>query len=85
MPTNLSKDEYTIVSVLPNCDFCLAMRCKVQAEVDGKTTLGVWANMCARHFSTKGIKLGLGYGQKLILEGSKEANGITNYATQPKG
>jgi hypothetical protein len=73
---NLSKDEYVIVSTLPNCDFCSAMGRKVKAKVDGKTTLGVWANMCARHYGTKGIALGLGKGQRLILEGSKEANGI---------
>jgi len=72
------KGEYVIVPTLPDCDFCAAMNRKVKAKVDGKTTLGVWANMCARHYSTKGIALGLGKGQRLILEGSKESNGITN-------
>jgi hypothetical protein len=76
MSTQLTKDEYVIVTTLPNCDFCAAMNRKVKAKVDGKTTLGIRANMCARHFATKGIALGLGKGQRLILKGSKEANGI---------
>lgn len=78
MPIQLKKDEYVIVPILPKCDFCHAMGREVNAKVDGKTTLGVWANMCARHYVTKGIALGLGKGQRLILKGSKEANGITN-------
>jgi hypothetical protein len=80
MSTQLTKDEYVIVTTLPNCDFCSATGHKVKAKVDGKTTLGVWANMCARHFATKGIALGLGKGQRLILEGSKEANGYCKTA-----
>ena len=80
MSTQLKKDEYVIVTTLPKCDFCLAMGHNVNAIVDGKTTLGVWANMCARHFATKGIALGLGKGQRLILEGSKEANGYCKTA-----
>jgi hypothetical protein len=76
MSTKLQKDEYTIVSTLPNCDFCAAMNRKVKAKVDGKTDLGVWANMCARHYASRGIALGLGKGQRLVLKGSKEANGL---------
>ncbi len=50
------------VEVLPRCDFCDS-----QAAYDGKTQMGPWANMCEAHFQAHGIGLGLGKGQKLVL------------------
>ncbi len=56
------------VAVIPPCDFCrMAIVPKtVPAVVDGKTTLGPWANMCEPHYSQYGTGLGTGLGQKLI-------------------
>jgi len=51
-----------VVSRLPKCDFC-----GKQAQYDGKTVMGPWANMCPTHFRMYGRGLGLGKGQKLVL------------------
>jgi len=48
---------------LPKCDFC-----GKQAQYDGKTHMGPWAYMCSMHFRMYGIGLGLGRGQKLVLQ-----------------
>ncbi len=43
------------------CDMCGGV-----AMYDAKTVLGgIWANLCEGCFLKYGIKLGLGYGQKL--------------------
>lgn len=39
----------------------------VPAVVDGKTTRGPWANMCAECFDAHGVGLGLGRGQRFIV------------------
>lgn len=54
---------------LPKCDFCLAT-----AKYDGRTNLGMWANMCETHFRQMGVGLGTGKGQKLILKSSSKSN-----------
>ena len=56
------------VSKLPDCDFCSKEGHKVPARYDGKTTFGPWANMCQAHFAIYGIGLGLGRGQRLVVE-----------------
>ena len=50
------------VSSLPGCDFCSR-----EAEYDGRTTAGYWANMCQKHFDQHGVGLGTGSGQKLAI------------------
>jgi hypothetical protein len=45
------------------CDFCHRL---VDVWVDGKTTLGPWANMCLACFRVAGIGLGTGKGQKYV-------------------
>lgn len=45
------------------CDFCDRAHKRVEAIVDGKTILGMWAGMCDRHFKLYGIGLGRGRGQ----------------------
>ena len=52
-----------VVSERSKCDFC-----KEEAKYDGRTFIGPWANMCELHFEEYGVGLGLGKGQKLILE-----------------
>lgn len=59
------------VSVIPDCDFCPKDK-PLPAEVDGKTVMGPWANMCGGHWSVFGVGLlGTGYGQRLILRKSQ--------------
>ena len=53
----------TKVSKLPKCDLC-----SKEAKYDGKTKFGQWGYMCEEHFKSYGIGLGLGKGQKLIVE-----------------
>ena len=50
------------VAYLPGCDFC-----SKTAEVDGRTRMGPWANMCPGHHVEYGVGLGLGKGQRLTL------------------
>ena len=50
------------VSQLPKRDFC-----DCTAHYDGRTASGAWANMCEFHFVNKGVGLGTGKGQRLIL------------------
>ena len=59
---------------LPPCDFCKqnSLIAYQAAHYDGKTKMGPWAYMCKEHFKQYGIGLGLGRGQKLILEKGDE-------------
>lgn len=59
-------DQVEVVA-LPYCDFCPDFN-PTEAEYDGKTTTGPWANMCKKHFATYGIGLGTGRGQRLVLK-----------------
>jgi len=57
------------VSSYPICDICKHERhVQILARYDGKTIFGPWANMCTECFTSYGIGLGTGLGQKLILE-----------------
>ena len=47
---------------LPNCDFCGEV-----ADYDARTKVGAWANMCQTCFTSFGVGLGLGLGQRLVL------------------
>lgn len=64
--------DHTQVEVprIPGCDICMAeLGTKIlPATVDGKTTMGPWANMCEGHFALLGVGLGLGKGQRLVLK-----------------
>ena len=50
------------VVALPNCDFCGEV-----ANYDARTKVGPWANMCQHCFENFGVVLGLGAGQRLVL------------------
>jgi hypothetical protein len=56
-----------VVSKLPKCDFCRLNDVDKDAMFDARTSAGPWGNMCADHFAAHGIKLGLGWGQQLVL------------------
>lgn len=57
------------VSALPNCDMHINMSGQppTKAAYDGKTIMGPWAYMCDNCFSSYGVGLGTGRGQRLIL------------------
>ncbi len=67
----MSDVKTAIVSEFPDCDIC-----KIEgkeppepAEYDAMSTYGSWGYMCEPHYQTHGVKpLGLGRGQKLVLE-----------------
>jgi hypothetical protein len=51
------------------CDICKQNGdTTVPAQYDGATVFGPWANMCVTHFTLYGQGLGLGVGQRLVLE-----------------
>lgn len=66
----------------PDCDFCKEELDKNlgewysgkvgyhvdAAEFDAKTHQGPWAYMCRKHHGEYGIKLGLGFGQRILVE-----------------
>lgn len=58
----------TYVSKLPDCDICkYEQDRKTEAHYDGRTVSGQWANMCTPHFATRGVGLGTGKGQHLVV------------------
>ena len=59
----MNKSLTTEVAVLPNCDFCTE-----QAYADCNVPDMGWGNVCWYHFNQKRCKLGLGYGQRYVLE-----------------
>lgn len=52
------------------CDICLLDLKHNDAHYDGRTHTGQWAFMCESCFKKHGLGLGVGYGQRLIVEGS---------------
>jgi len=59
----MAEHRKVTVERLPKCDFCGRI-----ARYDGRTKHhGCWAYMCEGCFAIRGIGLGLGKGQELIL------------------
>ena len=58
-----------VVAELPDCNFCSIQGAKEPARFDFRSSNGQWAYGCYVHFLQYQGKLGLGQGQKLILEG----------------
>jgi len=64
---NKIPNEITVMD-LPNCDMCSNLGIINVAEYDAILPKNkVWTNLCKRHFDMYKCKLGLGYGQKLVL------------------
>ena len=59
-----------LVDELPPCDLCKMEGKNEPAEYDARTRTGQWGNLCQDHFDQQGCRLGLGFGQKLVLRGS---------------
>ena len=59
----MEQKKYTqvLVECLPKCEFC-----EHDAYIDGKTSFGIWANMCKKCHLERGVGIGLGKGQLLI-------------------
>jgi len=53
-----------VVTELPKCDFC-----DEKARYDAKLPSGPWAYLCETHYFAHGCRLGLGKGQRLVLQG----------------
>ncbi len=66
----MSDVKTAIVAQLPDCDFCKMEGKKEPAEYDARIPRagGRWGNLCQLHFDQQGCSLGLGRGQKLVLE-----------------
>ena len=63
---NTNNTSETKINSLPKCDFC-----NNKALYDMKIAVGgYWAYVCEDH-KCLGIKLGTGYGQKLVLKGGE--------------
>ncbi len=60
---------YWIGEAPKRCDLCTDKL--VSTWVDGRTTAGVWANMCPRCHLSRGVGLGIGKGQ-MYKVGTKE-------------
>jgi hypothetical protein len=60
-------NEQLIVAKLPKCNFC-----DEEARYDGKTIQGPWAYMCVEHYCKFGTGVGLGRGQRLVLQSDIE-------------
>lgn len=59
------KGEYVEVSSLPLCDVCE----RLPAFYDTKTVHGPWGYLCKVCYQIHGVgRLGVGYGQRLILK-----------------
>jgi len=56
------------VPELPECDIHKQYVAGVPALYDGKTVHGPWAYMCQPCFDALGVGLGLGKGQRLIVQ-----------------
>jgi hypothetical protein len=66
----IKRHEAVVVTQEKTCDICQLKDgiAGVVATVDGKTIDGPWANMCDQCFEHYGIGLGLGKGQRLIVQ-----------------
>lgn len=53
-----------VLDTRPACDF----QCGRKAAIDGATRQGPWAYMCVPCHETHGVGLGLGKGQRLLIE-----------------
>lgn len=68
------------VAKLPPCDVHIAYKNRrdVEAKYDGATTDGPWAYMCEDCFKWKGLGLGTGVGQRLVVEERPANAGISD-------
>lgn len=64
-------DGFTSVEMdkIPDCDLCRQVGVFQAARYDARLRDGkTWGYVCEDHFQWQGCRLGLGFGQKLILK-----------------
>jgi hypothetical protein len=64
----IDRHEAVVITQPKRCDFCMRRGQVNEASYDGKTVMGPWANMCEMDFKEFGVGLGLGRGQKLLVQ-----------------
>jgi len=73
LPDYCVMDEDGVVDDhLPVCQFCKLAGRNVPARYDGRTVFGSWAYMCEECWRRFGVGLGLGEGQRLVLDDSED-------------
>jgi hypothetical protein len=63
-------DTTVIMQSIPDCDVCKMSGETTPAYADASLTLGSWGYVCIQHFNLYGKGLGLGRGQRLLLDES---------------
>jgi hypothetical protein len=57
---------------LPSCDVHRLEHAElVEASYDARLKFGSWAYVCEDCFTNYGVRLGVGFGQKLVLKNSR--------------
>lgn len=65
------KDKRSVeVNVIPPCDLCVDTLTPAYADAR-LPHHGMWANVCAKHFTKEGCELGTGKGQMYIKAGTE--------------
>jgi len=67
----MSDHTSVIVQSIPDCDVCKQEGKTTPAYADASLTIGSWGYVCVSHFNLYGKGLGLGRGQRLLLDGAK--------------
>jgi hypothetical protein len=57
----------------PDCDFCREEGKQHPAAIDGRTHRGPWAYMCVYHWELHGVGLGVGKGQRLLIDPPRDS------------
>jgi hypothetical protein len=57
-----------VLDARPDCDICKLKGIKFPAAIDGRTVDGRWAYMCVPHHEAHGVGLGMGKGQRLLID-----------------
>jgi hypothetical protein len=57
-----------VLTERPDCDICKQQGRKRPAAIDGATRQGPWAYMCIPCHESYGVGLGLGKGQRLLID-----------------
>lgn len=71
-------ETYTVVPVVPNCDFCTLESKTTTAFADARVPrFGGWASVCRGHFDQHDCKLGEGQGQRYVLPNTMATASVT--------
>jgi hypothetical protein len=82
--TVIMADTSVVVATIPDCDLCKQVGVTKPAYADASLTLGSWGYVCLQHFNEYGKGLGLGRGQRLLLEG-EDGDDVTKRVLSEQG